>query len=40
MAKTNKSPKGVVFRTSFIHYRTGKRVYSKNGRPFPIGRKK
>jgi hypothetical protein len=30
----------VGFCWSFVHPKTGKRVYSRNGRPFPIRRRR
>lgn len=38
MARTKRSGDYVVvgFCWSFVHAKTGKRIFSRNGRPFPI----
>ncbi|MRG91590.1 hypothetical protein [Polyangium spumosum] len=36
MSKQNAARTGINFRTSYIHHRTGKRVYARPGHPFPI----
>jgi hypothetical protein len=38
MATQNRARKAgpVIFRNSYVHYRTGKLVVAKPGRPFPI----
>jgi hypothetical protein len=39
MPKQNTARTGINFRTSFIHWRTKKRVYCRPGHPFPIPRR-